>query len=237
MEQSPATPEQLSLGLAPRTDASFANFWVSPENEIPVAALHQFCRAIGDSNVLIWGFSGCGLTHLLEACSRRAQSPLAYLPLRDALDLDPSLVIANLESVKLVCIDDVELIAGRSDWELAIFHLYNRLRDLGHMLLLASHEKPTAIDFSLPDLRSRVLGSVIYKIDHLSDTQKAQALILRARERGMVMSVDVAEQIVKKAPRRMKALFEWLDKLDSASLKYQKKLTPRFVKQVLDGEL
>lgn len=232
----PTLPEQLSLGLAPKTDASFANFWVSPENEIPVAALHQFCRGIGDSNVLIWGFNSCGLTHLLEACSRRAQAPLAYLPLRDALDLDPALVIANLETVKLVCIDDVELIAGRSEWELAIFHLYNRLRDLGHMLLLASHEKPTAIDFSLPDLRSRVLGSVIYKIDHLGDHQKAQALILRARERGMVMSVDVAEQIIKRSPKRMKALFECLDALDIASLKYQKKLTPRFVRQVLDGE-
>lgn len=227
-------PQQLSLSIQLQDDATFANYWVSSENHLVNQVLQQFCVGRGDLSLVVWGRSGCGLTHLVQACSHHSQLPIAYLPLRDALDLNPAEVCANLESSPLVCVDDIELIAGNKEWELAFFHLYNRLKDNGHRLLMASHANPASIAFGLPDLASRVLGSVIYRVAGLSDEDKAKALQMRAKARGMQMNKDVANYILKRAPRRMKDLFGILDQLDSASLQMQKKLSIRFVKDVLE---
>ena len=228
-------PRQLSLGIQLLDDATFANYWVSPSNQIVIKALEHFCRAEGDLNVFIWGAGGCGLTHLLQACSHQSIYSVAYLPLKDALDLNPDQVCANLENIPLVCVDDIETLTANPKWQQAFFHLYNRLRDNGHRLLLAAHENPASIGLELPDLRSRVLGSVIYRVDLLTDEEKAAALQMRARARGMDMTLEVANYILKRAPRRMKDLFSVLDQLDTASLQMQKKLSVRFVKQILEG--
>jgi DnaA family protein len=47
-------------------------------------------------------------------------------------------LLDNLEQYELVCIDDLHVIAGKADWEEALFHLFNRLRDSGRRLLIAA---------------------------------------------------------------------------------------------------
>ncbi|WP_053979419.1 DnaA regulatory inactivator Hda [Marinagarivorans algicola] len=229
-------PEQLSLSISLQDDATFSNFWVSPSNQIPLKALSLFCQGEGDLSLLLWGFGGCGLTHLLQACSHQSRLPVAYLPLKDALDLDPNDVCANLERASLVCVDDIETLAGNAQWELAFFHLYNRLRDNGHRLLMASHTNPAAIPLALPDLHSRLLGSVVYRVDNLSQEEKIDALQMRAKVRGIKISADVARFIIKRAPKRMKKMFTILEQLDGASLRLQKKLSVRLAKQILDDD-
>lgn len=226
-------PEQLSLSIRLQEDATFSNYWVSPSNQIPVQALKLLCQGKGDLSVLLWGFGGSGLTHLLQACSHQCNLAVAYLPLKDALDLDPNEVCANLEHTPLVCVDDIETLAGNREWELAFFHLYNRLRDNGHRLLMASHVNPANIPLGLPDLHSRLLGSVVYRVDSLSQDEKIAALQMRAKLRGLKISTDMARFIVKRAPQRMKVMFALLEQLDNASLRLQKKLSVRLAKQIL----
>ncbi|MDZ7923515.1 MAG: DnaA regulatory inactivator Hda [Marinagarivorans sp.] len=231
-----AVPQQLSLSIQLLDDATFANYWVAPSNRIALKALEYFCCGQGDLSVFLWGASGCGLTHLLQACSHQSQLPIAYLPLKDALDLNPAEVCANLENIPLVCVDDVECLATNPEWEQAFFHLFNRLRDNGHRLLMAAHENPSTINLPLPDLRSRLLGSVIYRVDTLDTEHKALALQMRAKTRGMKMSLDVASYVIKRTPNRMKDLFDALNELDAVSLQQKKKLSLRFVKELLDAK-
>ncbi len=252
-------PRQLSLNILLQADATFANYWLPSEraiepttestvssnsvgalssrascsNAIAVKALLQFCRGQGDASLLFWGSTGCGLSHLLQACSHESNLPVAYLPLKDAFDLPPEEVCENLEHAPLVCIDDLDALAGHTEWEQAFFHLYNRIKDKGHRIVMATHVAPHEIPFTLPDLHSRVMGSVIYHIDLITRGQKVSALKMRARERGMLISDDVAAYVVKQNPRHMKDLFATLDRLDTASLQAQKKLSLRFVKHIL----
>ena len=227
-------PQQLSLSIQLLDDATFANYWVAPSNRIVLKALEYFCCGQGDLSLFVWGVSGCGLTHLLQACSHQSQLPIAYLPLKDALDLNPAEVCANLENIPLVCVDDVEYLATNPEWEQAFFHLFNRLRDNGHRLLMAAHEHPSVINLPLPDLRSRLLGSVIYRVDILDAEHKALALQMRAQSLGMKMSLDIAHYVIKHTPNRMKDLFDVLNELDAVSLQQKKKLSLRFVKALLD---
>lgn len=230
------TPVQLSLGVSLSDDATFANFYVAEGNDLALHSLREFCAAEGESNILLWGRRGCGLTHLLQACCHAAyeqQRNMQYLPLREVIGFSPEDVCDGLESVELVCLDGIEAICGHLHWEQALFHLYNRLRDNGHRLLIASHLSPPALPLQLADLKSRLLGSVVYQVLGLTDEEKAAALRLRARSRGLDMSDEVARYLLSRTSRSTNELFELLNDLDDASLQHQRKLTIPFVKTVL----
>ena len=50
--------------------------------------------------------------------------------------------LSGLETHEIVCLDDVDRIAGQRVWEEAIFHLYNRILDRGGLLLVSLADLP-----------------------------------------------------------------------------------------------
>lgn len=227
---------QLSLGVSLRDDATFDNFYLGQGNELALHALKQFSQSEGDQNVVIWGRNGAGLTHLLQACCHSAYQKnfdIQYLPLREMVKFEPKQVCEGLDRFALVCLDGVDEICGNRRWEQAVFHLFNRLRDYGHRLLIASHVSPSTLPLLLPDLKSRILGSVIYHLHPLDDLEKGKALQMRAKARGMEMSEEISKYILSRAARDTRELFSLLDTLDKATLQHQRKLTIPFVKEVL----
>lgn len=227
---------QLSLGVSLRDDATFHNFYKGQGNALVVHALKQFSQGEGEQNIVLWGRSGAGLTHLLQASCHAAhqqQLDIQYLPMKEMTSFEPKPVCEGLDRFPLVCIDDIEQICGNRRWEQTVFHLFNRLRDAGHRLLIASHTSPSALPLLLPDLKSRLLGSVIYHLHPLDDAAKASALQMRAKARGMDMPEEVSRFILSRAPRDSSQIFALLNVLDNASLQHQRKLTIPFVKEVL----
>lgn len=230
-------PVQLSLGISLQDEATFNNFYFAGDNDTAVLALQQVSQGNGELNTVIWGQVGSGLSHLLQSCCHQAFRlglTVQYLPLRELSVYAPEQVCDGLESCQLVCLDDVDCIAGDEHWEVAVFHLYNRLRERGHSLLMACHGSPASLGVRLADLQSRIMGSVVFQIHPLSDEGKTTALSLRARNRGMDMAEDVARYILARVPRDTAALFTLLNTLDDASLQHQRKLTIPFVKSVLN---
>jgi DnaA family protein len=184
----------------------------------------------------LWGASGVGLTHLLQASCHNAESrrlAVQYLPLREMTGFAPEALLEGLEELDMVCLDGLESVAGDPTWERALFNLYNALRDAGRLLLVAAPQNPRELNIQLPDLRSRLQWGVILKVQPLDDTDKQQALMRRARERGMELNEEVASYIVQRVPRDMNQLFCYLHRLDHASLAEQRKLTIPFVKKTL----
>lgn len=243
--QPGGVPQQLSLGVSLRDDATFANFFQScgegegqeSGNRQIVDLLRAF--ASGDNAepcIYLWGESGSGVTHLLQAVCQGAEIArrgFQYLPLADLIDGDPELMVEGLEFLDLVCIDDLHLIEGRRNWQTALFHLYNRLRDSGRQLLLGARKSPRGLALELADLQSRLQWGLTFQLHPLSDDDKLAALRQRSKLRGFDLSEDVAHYILHRAPRDTRALFSCLELLDRASLQAQRKITIPFVKQVL----
>jgi DnaA-homolog protein len=231
-------PQQLSLSVNLNDDATFDNFYAPTRthNAMVLQGLRQQLGGQGETFVYLWGAPGCGLTHLLQAACHQAQSlgmTVQYLPLRDLAGYAPEELFVGLESIDLVCLDCLPTVAGRADWELAIFNLYNRLREQGRRLLVAAEQSPRELALSLEDLRSRLQWGVTYQVHSLTDEDKQQALQMRARARGLELSDDVAQYIIQRLPRDTNELFWQLARLDHASLAEQRKLTIPFVKKVL----
>jgi len=225
---------QLTLGIRLNDSASFANYFPGRNAEV---VNHLRACAHGDNNlpVLVWGVPGSGKTHLLHAAchaaTARAEHP-AYLPMRDALLWSPDL-LEGLESCALVCVDDVDAVAGQPAWEEALFHLYNRVTEQGHCLVLSACAPPAELKLNLPDLASRLAWGLVLHLEALDENDKLAALQLRARQRGFELPIDVAQFLLRRCPRDTPSLFALLDRLDQASLAAQRKLTIPFVRELI----
>ena len=73
----------------------------------------------------------------------------------------------------------------------------------------------------------------VYQLADLSDEQKRIVLQNNAYQKGMELSDEVANFLLKRLSNDLAVLLKELDLLDRASLQAQRKLTVPFVKEVL----
>lgn len=234
MNGEPPATSQLPLAINLKEKPGF-DLIIVGDNVEAMQQARRAARGISRSSLYLWGQPGCGISHLLQASCMLADEQsqrIAYIPLADNAALDPRM-LENLDNMDLVCIDDMDAAAGRQDWELALLHLYNRLREAGSRLMIGAHASPQAIPLQLADLKSRMAWDLVYHIRPLRDTDKVEALQRRARARGFDLPREVAEFIVNRSKRDMPSLIACLDELENASLVQKRKLTIPFVKKVL----
>jgi DnaA family protein len=155
------------------------------------------------------------------------------LPLAELAGLGSG-VLAGLESLGIVAIDDVDGVAGMADWERALFNLYNAAADGNASLIVAAAAPPAGIRWRLGDLASRFSAAIVFHLRALDDRDLPAALQQRAALRGLELPVDSAEFLLKRYPRDMHTLCAVLDTLDEASLVAQRRLTVPFLKEVLE---
>ncbi len=238
--------EQLPLRFSWRDGLSFDNYFVeagadaAADKKGNAEVVHHVQRAAdGEADaeryLFVWGNASVGKSHLLQAaCQQSAENhhAVAYLPMMELAELGGE-IFAGLEHMALVCIDDVQRIAGDAQWEEALFHLYNRMRDAGGILLLSADVAPSALKTTLPDLQSRLAWGPVLQLGELDDVGKIAALQLRAKGRGFDLPDEVAQFLIRRSARDMGSLFALLDRLDEASLVQQRKLTIPFVRGLI----
>lgn len=231
--------QQLALNLRLKDGSSFSNFSPGPNREaferLRAAVVAVTTREKAAERMLfLWGTEGCGKSHLLQAACRLAQelgmAPV-YVPLSEATELSPSL-LESAEHAPLVCLDDVERIAGHAEWEAALFSLTERMRAVGGMQVCAATVPPGRLGLRLPDLTSRLAWGTVYALQPLGDAEKLEAVRLRARNRGFEMPEDVVQYILSRYPRDMRSLFDLLDRIDRASLTQQRRVTIPFLREL-----
>ena len=210
--------------------------YVAGRNQQALQHLQKIVSGGDHKNVYLWGQAGTGKSHLLQAlctAAAKAQLNIAYIPLAEADELSPQM-LQGLEHLALVCLDDIDSIAGNDEWEHAIFHLYNQLRDVQTPLLITAQHSPKGSPIGLADLKSRLAWDHVYHLQTLDEKHSLQALQSRAQSRGFDLPDEVAAYLLKRVARDMHNLFQLLDKLDNASLVAKKKLSIPFVKTLLD---
>lgn len=223
---------QLALPLRLADHAVFSSFF-DRGNESLVAALAAVARGGDDGHgCWLWGAPATGKTHLLQAACEAAGDRSVYVPLGILAEAGP-LILDGLERRQLVCLDDIQAVAGNADWEAALFALLNQVFDAGGQLVVAANSAPRECPVHLADLTSRLSRLPVYRVRALDDGERVEALQLRAKHRGLDLPGETANYLLRRSRRDMASLYELLDKLDLESLRAKRRLTVPFVRDVL----
>ena len=218
-------------------DAADLGAFVSAGNEQAVAAVEALTGWFAQS-LYLSGPPGSGRSHLLQAaCGRMsaAGGTAVYIPLADHVH-GPTAQLDGLEALSLVTVDDVDELAGREDWQEAFFHLFNRLRDTGGLLVVAASGAPSALGLGLPDLVSRFESLLRLRLTVPDDERRREILTVALARRGLRMPASSVDYLLRHEARDMDHLLAVVDRLDWASLQAGRRLTVPFIKSVLTDQ-
>jgi DnaA family protein len=227
--------EQLVFELAVPEPPSFANFLAGRNAEL-VDALSAFVICGGDTGMLIWGGPGVGKTHLARAALASAQERgLGARMFGHPSEIDDdALASARGSQEQVIVVDGIDLAndtaAGR------LFTLYNAVKErLGR--LIATSRTPLAALPLREDLRTRLGWGLVYELLPLEDDAKPAALAAYARGRGIVLSAEVIDYLLRHGRRDMPSLLATLAALDRQSLATKRPITVPLLKGWLQREL
>jgi DnaA-homolog protein len=222
---------QLPLELRLAAHASFDTFVVG--GNAPAVEHVRHLAHSGADTVWLWGAAGAGKSHLLQAACRAAADAgrrAMYVQLPAA---SPAM-LADLEHVDLLAVDDMHAVAGDLEWEQALFVVLNAYLARSGALLLTAAAPAGQCGFQLADLASRGAGAVTYRLAQLGDNDRATALRLHAAARGLTLDAAAADFLLKRVEREMSVLTELLERLDRASLTAQRRLTIPFIRKLIE---
>lgn len=227
--------QQIPLHFAVDPLQTFEAYCEGINREV-VESVRRAARADGEPLLYLWGESGLGKTHLLNAACREAfrqGRSAACLPLTVVGDYGPG-ILDGMEFQDLVCLDDIERVAGDAAWERRIFFLFNALREASHTLIITAPIPPAQLPIRLPDLKTRLSWGLTLRLHPLADEHKLAALARHAAELGLELSPQVGRFLLSHYRRDFPSLKALLEELDRATLAAKRRLTVPFIKDYLE---
>lgn len=232
---------QLALSVQLPDDETFSSFQ-SIANYTATEQLKSFIKSTDSdkqathvNSFYLFGLSGVGKSHLLHASCTFAEKlglSSVCLSFSELKQLSVE-VLDGLENIDLICLDDVQLIAGDKVWQQAVFDLFNRVVEQNKRLIITGDQTVAQLDLGLADLVSRLSWGLTEQIKPLDDEEKLIALKFRAQQRGLLLSDEVAKYLLSHLSREMSHLILALSELDEASIREQRKITIPFIKAIL----
>jgi DnaA-homolog protein len=215
---------QLLLNIGPVWTPTLDNFVPGRNVELLSALRHALAGDASERSFYLWGESGSGKSHLLEAAMRQARSN------GRAAQYASAAVPAAAEAV---AVDDVEALDDAG--QVALFELYNRQRESGGVLLVSGTAAPAHLKVR-DDLRTRLGWGLVYQVHPLNDAEKAQALERHAKARGFDLPREVVQYLLRHGRRDLPSLLAVLDALDAHCLRLKRSPSVPLLKEVMHIE-
>lgn len=212
---------QLLLDFTQAPAPTFENF-VPGRNAEPLAAVRAALAGIPERVLYVWGETGAGKTHLLQAFTA-ARAGAHFVRGED---------YAGTESGGTLVLDDVERLAEAR--QVALFNAFNERAF--ELIVVSAHAAPRDVALRR-DLATRLATGLTYRLLALSDEEKRAALAAHARARGFALTEEVAAYLLTHARRDMPSLIQALDALDRYSLETGRAITVPLLKAALQPEL
>lgn len=214
---------QLLLDIAPDWNPTLDNFVAGRNVELLSALRQAMSTPAGERCLYLWGEPGSGKSHLLQAVVGQA---------RAAGQSAICLCRAVPTAMSVVAVDDVDALGDAA--QIALFELYNRMRESGGMLLVSGAAAPAHLNLR-DDLRTRLGWGLVYQVHGLSDEEKAQALEGHAQARGFILPHEVTQYLLRYGRRDLPALLATLDALDAHCLRLKRGASVPLLKEVMQS--
>ena len=201
---------------------TFANFVSGPSNQFA----HASCAAVAENPgktynpLFIYGYTGLGKTHLLQAVGNRVRriNPTAVLTYITSEHFMNEMIYClrfnkmwefrqKYRQCDVLLVDDIQFISGnREKTQEEFFHTFNALYEAKKQIVITSDRFPQDIPDIEDRLRNRFQWGLIADIQ-APDTEHRVAIILsKAEKLGIKVSSDVAFYIANHAKKNVREL-------------------------------
>ena len=230
-----SNPRQLALQIQINERASLNNFFVSKKNNKTIQILKNILLG-SDKGVQIFidDLGSNGKSYLLQAICNdfsNSNNSSIYIPMQEAINLDPS-ILEGVSELNLICIDDIDLINKRIDWEIALFNLINECYEKECFLLLSgSINKLEAI----PDLVSRIKKMETLRLEAINDDELLEATKAISKNLNIEISDKNMNYLINNSKRDIKTIFRTLSQLEKESLERKKSIGLNLIKEFIQN--
>jgi len=196
--------KQLALPFAETPSYAAEDFCEGPSNELARKWLEK-PKGWTNGRMVLWGESGCGKTHLLHIWAEAHGAEIHHGPELRGVPAPPD---------RPVAVDDADAAAE----EAALLHLLNAAGAAGQPVLLTAQIPPARQEFSIPDLASRLRGSLAVAISAPDDHMLSVLLAHLAAARQLSLDFRVQNFLISRLPRSPAAYREAILRLDRMAL-------------------
>ncbi len=216
--------QQIPLPIGTAAARTFDNF-VAGANAATLA--HLRALAPGAAPVYLWGPTGSGKTHLVQAVVGRFQAD----GIRGVnYGADVAAPWMGSEGCGIIVIDDCDRLGPEQQH--SAFTLFVQSAEGGAIILAAGRLPP--VDLGLrEDLRSRLGWGHVMAVHALTEPEARAELRREADRRGILLTDEVVQYLLTRFARDLKNLFDLLNRLDEFSLVQQRNVTVPLLKQML----
>ena len=230
-------PTQLIFPFQINQKASFENFFCSPDNAELITRLNDLVVNKNADELIINGAAGSGKSFLMQAiCNELSSSgkQFAFIPMSKAINMGVE-IFQNLASLDAVCIDDLQLILSKGEWEIALFNLINECQQSGCSMILSLGGNQSLEEIAqLPDLLSRIKRMEFMKLQAVQDEFLNQALDFVSQQLEINLEKSELEFLLKHQTREFSLLVDNLIALDKQAASLKRKITIPLIKETLN---
>lgn len=230
-----------------REDYIFETFAVSSSNEMAHAAAAAVSQSPGTAYtpLFLYGGVGVGKTHLMQAIGNNIlrSNPnisLAYITgeqftneIVAAIQQKKTIQLKQkFRSYKVLLVDDIQFIAGKTAVQEEFFHTFNAIAPAGGQIVLTSDRPPHEMTLLEDRLRSRFDAGLIIDIQQPSFELRTAILLIKAKKINLHLPMDLAQKIASavESTRKLEGI---LVKIHSAYTLFRKPITPELIEEIL----
>ena len=229
MKETKLNKDQIPINFSFIADKSFDNFVIG-KNSIAVELLKDLTISNRTNIVFIRGNHSSGKTHLCLAVNNSTNKSIFVLNRENILSANVQDILKNDSLI----IDDIDFLITNHTHEENIFVLLNEFILMNKTIIITSTEKLNNINFTIPDLVSRLKWDQIIEIPELNDDDKIKVLQKNAHERGWNLTPKVCDYIMNHYKRDLYFLCNCIKFIDETSLSLKKKITIPFIKKIIE---
>ena len=230
---------------------SFNSFVVGPFNELAYSASQAIIKKPGVYNPLfIYGSTGLGKTHLIQATGNKIQSENETLNLfytsseKFSQDYVNALKNNSVNSFKkkyrsydVLIMDDIQFFSGKEKLQEELFHLFNILYDKGKQIIFSSDKHPNYIIGLEDRLRSRFSAGMIVDVTKPDYESRAALLKTKATQKNTSINEEVLDFLASNLEGNIRELEGVLNAINIQTELRARKLSVNEIKTLIKNNI
>lgn len=183
--------------------------------------------------ICIYGPEGCGKTHLANVFAQMVALKTNHpyrIPFIKAGQLSRNMVHSLFETSQQIVIEDLQNLQNQE----ALFHIYNTYRDLGGNILFTADKAPARLNFSLPDLRSRMNIVPALEIKAPDDDLLLALLVKLFMDRQITPSQELLGYLLNNMQRSFSYARKLVEEIDNISLARKRAVSVNIAKEAIE---